>query len=184
MFYSVDVETGHTIPIQGALLTVGIVAVDYVGESWRKVDNLYVHLAYDEKSFDEDTMDNFWKDEKKVSDEARQEAFDWRLSRVHPASAAVMIADFVANRSEQKQSFFVASPVSFDHAWIDMLFATSGIKTPFSHRTLCLRSMAFGMNGGEFGQSRGAEHAPKIPHHALYDADAQADQLIDMLNLL
>jgi len=182
-FYSVDVETGHTVPLPGALLTVGIVAVAQSGNEWVKLDRMYLHLAYDERTFDQGTIE-WWNDEEKVSEEARKEAFDWTLSRIHPASAAAMIADFVSSISEQKQSFFAANPASFDHAWVDMLFATSGVKTPFSHRTLCLRSMAFGMNGGEFGLSRGAEHAPQIPHHALYDADAQADQLIDMLNLL
>jgi len=184
MFYSVDVETGNTFPVPGALLTVGIVAVDKIGDEWLKVDSLYVHLAYDEKMFSEDTIDNFWNNEDLVSPEAKREAFDWSLRRVHPASAAVMIANFVLDKSPQSESFFAANPASFDFGWIDMLFASSGIKIPFSHRTLCLRSMAFGMNGGEFGQKRGAEHAPQIPHHALYDADAQADQLIDMLNLL
>ena len=185
MFYSVDVETGHTIPQPGALLTVGIVAVDKVIDDWVKVDSLYLHLAYNEEVFDEDTLENFWKDDEKVSEEARKEAFDWSLSRLHPASAAVMISEFVSQYSAQKDSIFVANPASFDHAWIDMLFASSGLKIPFSHRTLCLRSMQFGMVGGDYGGSRSENNnKPDIPHHALYDALAQADDLIDMLNLL
>ena len=176
MFYSVDVETGNTSVIPGGLLTVGIVSIDKHRGVWETVDSLYLHLAYDERAFEEETI-NWWK---KQDEDAFAEAFDWSRNRVHPTSAAAMIQEFVRKQSEQKKSFFAANPASFDHAWIDMLFATTGVETPFSHRTLCLRSMAFGMTGGEFGEKRGTE----MPHHALKDAVIQADELVDMLNTL
>lgn len=184
MFYSVDVETGSTTPTPGALLTVGVVAVNKINGNWTKVDNLYLHLAYDANTFDEDTITNFWEDEEKVSDQARNEAFNWALNRLHPASAAAILKEFVEKYSEQKESFFAANPASFDHAWVDQLFSTWNVKTPFSHRTLCMRSMQYGIFGGEFGQKREETFKPDVPHHALYDADAQADHLIEMLGLV
>lgn len=173
MFYVVDIETGCTVPTPGALLTVGICMV----EKDSILDQLYFHVAYDQNTFDQNTS-KWWEEQ---GDLAKNEAFNWSLDRLHPVSAAAKIFQFVDSNSEKDQSFFVASPASFDYPWINQLFHFTGVNDPFSHRTLCLRSMRYGVFGGEFGNKRGEEHKPEVPHHALHDARAEAEDLIYLL---
>ena len=61
------------------------------------------------------------------------------------------------------------------------LFDETGVPDPFHYRSLCLRSMKFGMRPrSEWGNDR-EDHKPAIPHHALWDARAQALDLVQML---
>lgn len=174
MFYVTDVETLSTVPTNGALLSVGMVAVN---EDAEIVDRLYMRLGYDINTRSESTYE-WWS---KQEDDAVREAFDWSLDRLSSISAASKIHKFVASLSEKDSSFFVANPASFDYPWIQMLFETTNVDLPFSHRTLCLRSMRYGKYGGTFGEKRGEFHNPKIPHHAFWDAEAEAADLISML---
>lgn len=185
-FFNVDVECTATVPSMGYLLTVGIVPVVHDGLGWvLHRDRLYVRLDH---GIDALTIPRpahytsmpWWIEQ---SDEAQDEAYrDDTLVRVPPSLAARMIVEFVGQvQPEWSQRFFTANPVSFDKPWLDDLFASNGMPSPFHYRSLCLRSMKFGMDPSRgFGSSR-ETHDPAIPHHALHDAEAQARDLIDML---
>jgi hypothetical protein len=57
---------------------------------------------------------------------------------------------------------------------------------PFGYRPLCLRALGWALGGGaKWGQDRTDSddfHVPsKIPHHALYDAEAQGETMVRVL---
>ena len=178
MYIVVDVETGHTVPTNGALLSIGAVAIS---ESGSKLDTFYCNLAYDDKTFDQDTMEFWEKQDQKV----QEAAFDWTKNRLHPASAMSSFVKWVMEVSPEKSdTFFTSNPGSFDSAWIFYYLDRFGIKNPFSHRVLCIRSFAFGKFGGTFGQKREDEDyfvKSEVPHHALYDAQSEAETLANLL---
>ena len=186
-FFNVDVECTATVPSMGFLLTVGIVPVLHDGDSWvLHRDRLYVRLDHDLDMLviprpEHYTSMPWWEQQ---SDQAQDEAYrDDELVRHAPRTAARMIAEFVESvQPDWSQRFFTANPVSFDKPWLDELFASYEMPSPFHYRSLCLRSMRFGMNPSRgFGSER-ETHAPKVPHHALHDAEAQALDLVAMLN--
>lgn len=183
-FFNVDVECTATTPSMGYLLTVGIVPVAHDGEKWAlHRDRLYVRLDQGDEFPEPEhyTSMPWWREQSAI---AQDEAYrDRTLIRHKPELAAEMIAEFVIGvQPEWSQRFFTANPVSFDKPWLDDLFAISGLPSPFHYRSLCLRSMRFGMDPSKgFGSAREA-HEPTVPHHALHDAEAQALDLLDMLN--
>ncbi len=171
IFVSVDVETNSTSVFTGELLTVGAVAV-IDGEI---TDDFYLRVEYDKNHYDEETM-RWWGDQ---NDKAFEEAFEGvRHSRI---AVADDFHDFVSDLGDEPK-FFVANPVVFDWPWIDKLFSDTKVANPFHYRSMCLRSVHFGM-GGEWGKSREG-HEPTVPHHALFDAYAQARDLQDILKSL
>jgi hypothetical protein len=183
-FFNVDVECTATTPTKGCLLTVGIVPVTHNGERWAlHRDRLYVRLDQGDMFPEPEhyTSMPWWREQ---SDTAQDEAYrDRTLLRHAPDIAAKMIAEFISQvQPEWSQRIFTANPVSFDKPWLDDLFANNGIPSPFHYRSLCLRSMRFGMDPSKgFGADR-ETHDPVIAHHALFDAEAQALDLLDMLN--
>jgi hypothetical protein len=186
-FFSVDVETSGLTPANGLLLTVGIQPVAYNGEAWAlSAESLYVridrsaHLAVtDHWKPGVDTHD-WWAQQ---SDEARAEAWEDRgLVRHSDTVAARMVAEFVATRESHVESrVFVANPVAFDKMWVTTLFDDTGVADPFHYRSLCLRSMKYGLRPHSPWGSDREEHKPTLPHHALHDARAQALDLVAML---
>ena len=79
--------------------------------------------------------------------------------------------------------FLAANPGSFDKMWMEYIFASEGLSVPFSHRTLCMRSMRFGLDSDtqEFGRTKGA-HTSVLPHHALHDAMGESLELQSYIN--
>jgi hypothetical protein len=184
-FFSVDVETSATVHTAGYLLTVGIVPVVHVDGAWQvHPRSFYVRLDHGDPSrFPEPehyTSMPWWREQ---DDAVQDEAYrDRNLVRHYSSTAARMILEYVTEiQPEWSMRFFAANPVSFDKPWIDELFADQGLPAPFHYRSLCLRSMKFGMDPSKgFGNDR-ETHESTVPHHALYDALAQAHDLIDML---
>lgn len=187
-FLSVDVETSTKVAGMGELLTVGIVPVIYAHPGgWRMVDSvdqLYLRI---EHTVSHDTryhpsVDSlaWWSEQDEF---VRREAFDQSLLRFPKHTAAKMIAEHVRSIEDDPQKvIFAANPVSFDKPWVDMLLARVNLELPWHYRSLCLRSMKFGMDvEAGFGSDR-TTHQSTVPHHALHDAQAQAQDLIDMLN--
>lgn len=180
-FFSVDVETSGFTPATGRLLTVGIHVVrptKYGGELMP--DSLYVRMTRGVVKPDDSSM-AWWAEQDEI---VRNEAYaDDTLVRHSPIVAARMICEFVANVCPEPEGrVFVANPVAFDKMWMTSLFDEARLIDPFHYRSLCLRSMKFGLNpGSEWGNDR-SDHKPLIPHHALSDAHAQALDLCDMLN--
>lgn len=187
-FFSVDVETSNLSPwlSDGFLLTIGVVArrIQLSGASHPvSGGEFYVRLEhYDELDpwwWSGDVSEApsetaaWWMDQ---SDLAQQEAWlDTDLVRLYPELAARMLSEFVIGLApEPEDRVFVANPVAFDKMWIDSLFGQTGVENPFHYRSLCLRSMRFGVEArSEWGASR-SDCEPVIPHHALHDARAQA----------
>lgn len=177
-YFSVDVETSGTDPFKNTLLTVGVVAVN---EKGLILDHFYRRIEPAPPTvWDPDTL-AWWLEQNAA---AKAEVFSTKRQRVTPASAANNLAGFVRRRgsSNVHTNIFVANPSSFDHAWIRKLFSETGIEDPFSHRTLCLRSAAWGEKAdGHAWGGHTRTNRPGVPHHALYDAQAQALDLVEMM---
>lgn len=185
-FFSVDVETSGLTPANGLLLTVGIQPVVYDGTGWVLSDgSFYVRIDRGDLA-DSDHWQpgvgthDWWAEQ---SEEARGEAWEDRsLVRHGDIVAARMVAEYVTTLEPHAESrVFVANPVAFDKMWVTTLFDDTGVPDPFHYRSLCLRSMKYGLRPRSPWGSDRETHAPKVPHHALYDAQAQALDLVDML---
>lgn len=186
-FFSVDVETSGLTPATGYLLTVGIKPVVWDGVRWELADgSLYVRInrtadlaTCKHWSAGRGTYD-WWSLQ---ADDVRDEAFaDPSLVRHAPLIAARMIAEYVTEiESHDESRVFVANPVAFDKMWLTELFDETEVDDPFHYRSLCLRSMKYGLRAHSPWGSDRETHTPKMPHHALSDAVAQAHDLVDML---
>lgn len=195
-FFSVDVETTTTSPISGHLLTVGIQPVHVYDDDYSNPiispESLYLRIdrtAYYDSWYadlhDPNSTLSWWL---RQNSEAQSEAFrDLDLERIPATEAAALISRFVELvEPSYWHRVFTANPVSFDYPWIDSLYveASTGnptIRNPFPYRTLCLRSMRFGLSSSNVWSAERAYHDPEIPHHALSDAQAQARDLILIL---
>lgn len=182
-YFSVDVETTSTNPFFGELLSVGLVAIE--AESLKNIEEMYVPFKYSGALTDPQTYD-WWHNRELVSQAAYDAAWEYDHERFSEDDGARMISEFVNSFGESlKDRIFAANPVSFDYPWIQKLYFNTNTYNPFHYRTLCMRSLYFGISGdtvyGESRASSGEFHVPKLAHHALEDARAQALDLILML---
>lgn len=172
-FFVVDVETTGIDPLDlydSFLATVGCVAVhedSLIGGSW------YARLDYPNQ-WDPETK-QWWLEQ---NTKAKAEMFSTK-DRLGYRTAAERFTKFV-NDTTQGTAFFAASPVTFDYAWVQRWFRNAGLPLPFHYRTLDLRSALWSFQSGVFGEPRRG-HQPRIPHHALHDAQAAALDLVDLL---
>lgn len=193
-FFSCDVETTSTSALTGHLLTLGIqpVVLNENLVATKTGNSLYLRIDQTE-NLDLAAIDGMWGDPDneassygwwtKQNDQAQAEAWsDQSLVRHDIVTAAAMVSEFVLSVDENpKNRIFVANPVSFDKPWFDYMFWISDITNPFHYQSLCLRSMKFGLREKTSWTPLRDNHEPRIPHHALWDADAQADDLVAML---
>lgn len=182
-YFSVDVETTSTNAFDGELLTVGLVAID--AQSLKIVGELYVPLKYTGNHTDPETAE-WWQDRTFVSQAAYDAAWGYENDRFATGHGASLIKDFVLTYAEAwPDRIFAANPASFDYPWIQKLYAEAEMPNPFHYRSICMRSLYFGVTDvpewGESRESTGEFHKPRMPHHALEDARAQALDLILML---
>jgi hypothetical protein len=204
VFFSVDVETTHTDPTKGKLLSVGIQPVLWrQGEPAQLIAQRQFYMRLNQTSHyaewfatltDPTSTLSWWlKQDPRVQDEAfRDEA----LERHSVVTVATRMADFVEQVCDDigediplKHRVFCANPVVFDKAWIDAMWAEAmdewellTYDYPFHYRALCLRSMGFGLRVGDGWDTWGRTHQADLPHHALSDAWAQALDLKEMLD--
>lgn len=183
-FFSFDVETTATVVEAGELLTVGCVPVVHdVEAGWVKFpQHFYMRLDVAVRvTFERFSSLGWWREQ---SDEVRGEAYENRdLLRFDRATTAKALAEWMAFvEPVWERRIFTANPVSFDKPWIDKLYYWADRDLPYHHRSLCLRSMKFGIDPTVGYGSDRTTHQSLLPHHALADADAQAQDLIDMLN--
>jgi len=190
-FFSCDVETTSTSPLTGDLLTLGIQPIHFYADQLaiEHPKNLYIRIEQQE-TLDQDPnwgdADNpassygWWI---KQNEQAQDEAWrDRTLVRHDLITAAKMVSEFVKEiEQDPKQRIFVANPVSFDKPWFEQMFWMADVEDPFHYQSLCLRSMKFGLRKESPWVMTRDNHEPKIPHHALWDAVAQAYDLISML---
>lgn len=192
MFFSVDVETSGLNPWNGELLTVGVAIVNasdprdpYItnGSFYQRHLVVLTDEWYDESLPTENETCLWWRQQDKY---VKEEAYlETGLKRLSTDELALMLSDWVIEKEpDYNQRFFVANPVGFDKMWIDWLFEAAKMPNPFHYRALCLRSMKYGrtsLTGDLTYGSERANHKPEIPHHAFYDAYAQAEDLVVML---
>lgn len=189
IYYSVDVEATSTNTTDGVLLSVGVVVVREYDYGLKCCETFYArvnqpgvidHGAAEAKVWNPETLD-WWLTQEAESPEAFGEVFNRHLVRHDHDVVARMLSEFVheTGGSERMCRVFVANPASYDWQWIDRLFCSAGIETPFSYRTLCLRSAAWGHKTTDLAKSIRTTK-PLRPHHALDDAAAQAQDLINL----
>lgn len=189
--FSVDVETTSTDPHNGWLLTVGVQPVTFPTGNiaapvldgrtfYERIDRIHHYPRWFATLTDSGSTLSWWL---KQNSDAQAEAFrDLTLERLEPDTVAARLIDYVETiEPEPEARVFVANPATFDKAWIDDLFAETGYPNPFHYRTLCLRSMRFGLVPGDKWGAARDDHNPAIPHHAFHDAYAQAQDLARML---
>lgn len=199
-YFVVDVETTDLSPLNGHLLTVGIVVVrmhSIETSSGRYVDipimreEERVHIAIDQSAnyekwfltvLDPASTFSWWLKQSRAAQDAA-----WRdasIPRMSEREAARAIIDFaIQHEPDKDRRVFTANPASFDYPWIDALFTKVDMGNPFPHRTLCLRSLRYGICRLNQWTPERTIHAPVIPHHALEDAIDEAFDLIDILQI-
>lgn len=189
MFFVVDVETSGLTPWTGQLLTVGIVPVTEFGEI-REEDTRYwklAHFARDPRLIEEHHLtdtNKFWLEQQ---EDVIDEAFSFRNGdRIKNWDFRKELNDYV-NEVEPNKSkrFIAANPVAFDKMWLESAYNEFYDKEwPFHYRCLCIRSLRYGLEfeETEYGSAPGAQKS-EIPHHAMYDALAEAVDLSYLLKL-
>lgn len=191
-FYSVDVEATSTSLETGELLSVGARGFVPAGPGATKlvpVDaqaDFYVRIARPESPWRDEDAAKWWADQAEASPVAHNEIFNDALPRLEHDGAGRTFVDWVdtvAQSDDPMTRIFVANPVSYDWPWIERLIHHHGGKKPgavFSYRTICLRSVAWGLGvSGDPSVSWRATES-EVPHHALHDAIAQG---VDLCNL-
>lgn len=180
MFFSVDVETSGLNPWEGELLTVGCIPVTEDGiildePFYARLEYSFLYNLVDPST---DTLK--WWSEQEVS--VIEEAFHGiRESMENAASRFVTYMKRL--EPEWSNRIFVANPVSFDKMWCDYWFSQTAFDVPYHYRSLCLRSMKYGLVANTTYGSDRSTHSSEIPHHALSDARAQALDLQTMLEM-
>ena len=194
MFFVIDFETSDLMPWIGSPLTLGIVPVNEAGEILDQ--DLYVQFPTWHLMPDWDMSANLsdtesWWNQKRLSDEPIEirawEAAWLRDSEDEDSSgqAIAKITDFLqVIEPDKNKRFLCANPIAFDKMWMDYIYTTmTDSPVPYHYRNLCLRSMQYGLDYGtnpEFGNAR--DHESGLPHHALYDARAEAIDLAGHMN--
>jgi hypothetical protein len=200
-FFVVDVETTGLDPVSDYLLTIGVVPVLHRTDGEAVLGPKYFYALVEQpyiKSMDwyrklhdpESTMSWWLRQNLPAQNDAWR---DLSLDRTSVTDAWRGLVDFVldvAGPLPQKQRVLAANPVSFDAPWVEALhrqaLQVAGDPkwvpdSPFSHQTLCLRSMMFGQNVTAGWGGPGRTHQSLVPHQALEDALAQAQDLISLL---
>ncbi len=189
-YFSVDVEASSTMLTRGLLLSVGIVPVAIDGDvglgNVPEFHGFYARVQQfaigEERRWSDKDCWNFWAEQETKSPMAWSEIFDTNLVRHSDRVVARMIAEYLEQfPGGQMEHIFVASPTSYDKPWIDKLFADARLPAPFSWRSIDLRSCQWALDPDDDITQSNREHESEVPHHALYDARAQALTLMDIL---
>lgn len=190
-YFCVDVESAslRTWEEGAALLTVGVVVVDGKGNV---VDDFYVRIEnqlhpswYHESMPAISETQEWWR---KQEDVPKQEAYsDLFRDRTPAPIAARKFYDFVVQYGlTPEERIFVASPVQFDWMWVDYLLSQGKLPDPFWYHPIDIWSFRHGIKAqkrtgkvkGQIDLSyRPNKPSPSIPHHALSDAFALAEDL-------
>jgi hypothetical protein len=183
VFISLDVETTGPAPGTGELCTIGAVAFDehtledVGGEFYVRL--LPASTRTGGWQWGSDTFE-WWSGQEEL---VRAEALHWGEDRV-PADLAMLRLEEWALGLGGKPTV-AAHPACFDWAWVNCYSWAHIGRNKLGYRALCLRSMGYGMSQLDWGLDRTDEPdlyvASEVPHHALYDAMAQAEQLKRML---
>lgn len=188
MFFVIDFETSALYPWDGFPLTLGIVPVNQYGDIHPEENHLYVEFPIEREPdwhmpANLTETEQWWLTLKDSEEESENIAFESAWYRDEDCywnyCMEEIIEYFDKIEPDKSQRFLVANPISFDKMWMDYQFSNYDVVTPYHYRSLCLRSMRYGLGYGEdptFGSVRD-DHSPLIPHHALHDARAEAHNL-------
>lgn len=194
-YFCVDVETSDLRVDRGDVLSVGMVVMDVDGHVvdsfYRRVDVRGLHPSWyhEELPAQTDTQE-WWRSQ---SPFVKYEAYaDRLLPRFSAGKVGSDLRNMVLSYGESwGDRIFVASPGSFDRKWVDTLIvAAGGVEDPFWYHELDMYSMGVATHAaGRKGASKGLidpthrfpTHDAEIPHHALSDAFALAQDLSKFL---
>ena len=193
----VDVETTGLNPNHDRILTLGAVAVHYDGKI-ATINEDFFYVTINQQDWIEDTdwfytiinprsTLSWWvKQPEDVQEAAWRHTALHSVETVNEHNATKLLQDWIIYQrrlaGHNGQPIFTANPVSFDKPFVDQLFHSQGNPNPFDYRTLCLRSMAFGTKNREQWGTNIRNNQSLVPHHAFFDAYAQAHDLVDLLN--
>jgi hypothetical protein len=195
-YFCVDVETSALRPWEegATLLTIGVVVVDEKGfivdDFYRRMNTPLHPSWYNEDTAPISETQAWWREQGNL---AKQEAYaDPFRDRIEPAVAASQFYRFVTQYgSDWTERIFVASPDKFDWIWTDWLLSQSRQPDPFWYHAIDLWSLGHGViaqkrTGSKKGKlnldKRVESHEARIPHHALSDAFAAAQDLCEYLD--
>lgn len=190
-FFVTDVETSGTDPMEDVIFTLGCVVVTYDGTCVTIEDNYFYEAIDQEEWINQSRWFNTITDQQSTLSWWLRQPIDvqkaaWRepKSRFRYNEVGSMFCDFVAGMTAHLDTkpVFAASPASFDKPFVDRLLTDSGEKNPFDYRTLCIRSMAYGLHEGAIWGNNGWQNRSQAPHHALYDAYGAALDLQQLLS--
>ena len=177
-YISVDVETTGLIPGYNSLLSVGAVDCDNLENKFHVV--LSSTDAYSSRLvWDRGTKD--WWNSQEAAKERLNGQFlgldnQFTYNQMHKIAAGEFLKWLVQFEDTR---FFVAWPASFDYPYIQHLFLNEGIESPFSYRTIDVKSYACGkfnlpFDAGHDDFPEWLNAKPEFPHDALSDAIQQA----------
>lgn len=174
-YFSVDVETTGPTPGTSALLSIGAEAFTREPDGWQHKGDFYVRIRHAQLRWNQLTLE-WWEQQNTI---ARDEAYaDETLDRVSPFNAADALNEWVGDVGSD-ENVFIANPTGFDWQFVNDIMWDYVGANPFGYAPLCIRSMVYGLGDRPWGEDRsdwGQFHVPaEIPHHALYDARAQAE---------
>ena len=176
MYFSVDVETDGDCPGLSSMLSIGVVALHpqtlaHYGSFYRTLKRL------PEAQPSTSTME-WW-------DQFPKQWAETRANTEDPAKAMNELHEWVTRQlghfpGEKVIPVFVASPATFDFAFVYYYLCRFVGRSIFSHSGLDMKSFAMALLGGTFTDTKkGAIDAWKttLPHthNALEDAEEQAD---------
>jgi hypothetical protein len=194
MFFVIDFETSSLNPWDGFPLTLGIVPVNKYGDIIAESAHLYVEFPVIHEPdwhlpANLTETEQWWLTLKNSDVESENIAFEsawYRDEEVDYLDVIERMTEFFEFIEPDKMKrFLCANPVSFDKMWMDYIYSNYMKTPPYHYRSLCLRSMRFGLEYGEkqeFGSTREYDAEPLIPHHALHDARAEAADLRMLMN--
>jgi hypothetical protein len=203
MFFVIDFETSALTPWEGIPLTLGIVPVTQDGDILTDSTGYfefpiladYVPDWNYPGNFDPGSTNAFWHnlfmEESPAFDAAWGIDNDrtilsvgWYNERLQETVSNINY--YLSSVEEVKmERFLCANPISFDKMWMDSLFAKFQLPAPYHYRSLCLRSMRYGLQykfDRTYGSAR-SNHQPTVEHHALDDALAEAKDLVELMEI-
>lgn len=182
VYVCVDIEASGHVPSLFNMVSIAGVEVRFDGERHRRGASFYHELQPVCDGFDPEAMAIHGLSEAHL--------------RAHgePAERVMLAIDrWVRSRLERGQrALFVGHNAAFDWSFVAWYFKWAGIDNPFRYDPLDTKALIMGRHGCKWGEASKsgvlARHPelkrpdPDTEHHALVDAEFQADILIALLD--